>query len=210
VCWAPSPHAGGDPVIIKFHDVANRRGDRPGGGGETHKVLWRCCQELAEGGLVALAPSSQSGRPVVGAACRVEVDSIRPADEVCGLEVTERVDPAGGALGQEAERAKKFPQFPDIGADFLGGGKQRSRVPSVLFFTDEQKGGLVRVEQGVLDDGGALGVAGEHGSVQDRSGELVGWYMDDVLQARVGSQAGRRRGIRWGRSRGDKAAEAEE
>jgi hypothetical protein len=210
VCWAPSSHAGRDPVVVELHDVADRRGDRPGGGGETHKVLWRCCQELAEGGLVALAPGSQSGRPVVGAAFRVEVDPIRPANEVCGLEVTEGVDPAGGALGQEAERAKKFSQFPDIGADFLGGGKQRSGVSSVLFYTEEQKGGLERIEQGILDDGGALGVTGEHGFVQNRSGELSGRHVDDVLQARVRSQAGRRCRIRRRWSRRNEAAEAEE
>jgi hypothetical protein len=99
---APSPHASGDPVVVKLHDVTDGGGDRPGGGGETHKVLWRCRQELVEGGLVALAPSSQSGCPVVGAAGRVEVDSIRTANEVRGLDVAEGVDPAGGALGQEA------------------------------------------------------------------------------------------------------------
>jgi hypothetical protein len=68
----------------------------------------------------------------------------------------------------------------------------------------------MRVEQGVLDDSGALGVAGEHGSIQNRSGELFGWHIDDVLQARVRSQAGRRRRIRWGWSRRNEAAEAEE
>jgi hypothetical protein len=121
VTRAPPPHVSGDPVVVELHDVADGGWDRPGGGGETHKVLWRCRQKLAEGGLVALAPSSQSGRPVVGAACRVEVDK---ADKVRRLDMPEGVDPAGGALGQEAERAKEFPQLPDIGADFLGGGKQ--------------------------------------------------------------------------------------
>jgi hypothetical protein len=87
-------------------------------------VPWRCCHELVEGGLVALAPGSQSSHPVVGIALCVEVNPIRPADEVCGLEVTEGVHPVGGALGQEAERAKKLPEFSDVVADFLRGGKQ--------------------------------------------------------------------------------------
>jgi hypothetical protein len=48
----------------------------------------------------------------------------------------------------------------------------------------------VRIKQGILEDGGALGVAGEDRSVQDRSGELPGWNIDDVDQTRVGGQAG--------------------
>jgi hypothetical protein len=66
------------------------------------------------------------------------------------------------------------------------------------------------IEQGVLEDGGTLGVTGEHGFVQNRLGELSGWDVDDVLQARVGSQAGRRSRVRRGWSRRDEAAEAEE
>jgi hypothetical protein len=68
----------------------------------------------------------------------------------------------------------------------------------------------VGVEQGIFEDGGALGVAGEHRFVQNRSGELPGWDVDDVLQARVGGQAGRRRRVRRRWIRRDEAAKAEE
>jgi hypothetical protein len=53
-------------------------------------------------------------------------------------------------------------------------------------------------------------MAGEHASVQNRSGELFGWHVDDVVQARVRSQVGRRSRVRRGWGRRNKAAEAEE
>jgi hypothetical protein len=73
---------------------------------------------------MALAPGGQSSHPVVGTALCIEVDPVRPADKVCGLEVAEGVHPVGGALGQEAERSQKLPEFSDVGADLLRGGKQ--------------------------------------------------------------------------------------
>jgi hypothetical protein len=124
--------------------------------------------------------------------------------------MTERIGPVSGALGEEAERAKKLSQLSDIGTDLLRCGKQRRGIAPILLDAQKQERGLVGVEENVLDNGSVFGVSRENRPVQDRSDELAGWNIDDVIQARVGGQAGRRSGVRWRRSRGNQAAEAEE